>query len=196
MKDATLAQHPDFTLRRSTALTGVFVALALLALLGFVLAITHYGELAQTESVSWRGRSTTALAGIVAPASVGLSAFAAFLFAWLALSNSTRWVRTSTGTKLRGIELVVAGDGAIGDELYRRLSTGDPAQYLPIPVAKKGELRVHIYRADADRRAFITIEQRSGAEPRTWPLIELADRGYVQIKRRNAEDFAKPYVAA
>lgn len=196
MKDATLSQHPDFALRRSTALTGVFAALAGLALLGLILAIVFYGELAQTETVSWRGRSTTALAGIVAPASVGLSAFAAFLFGWLALSNSTRWVRSSSGTKLRGIELLVAGDGATGDELHWRLATGDPAQYLPIPVAKKGDLRVRIYRADADRRAFITIEQRGQGEPRTWPLIELADSGYVQIKRRNAEDFAKPYVSA
>lgn len=196
MKDATLARHPDFTLRRSGALTGVFAALAALALVGLILAVVFYGDLAQTESVSWRGRSTTALAGIVAPAAVGLSAFAAFLFGWLALSNSTRWMRSSTGTALRGFKLVVAGDEATGDELHRRLSTGDPAQYLPVPVAKKGDVRVHVYRADADRRAFVTIEQRGQGEPRTWPLIELADRGYVQVKRRTAADFAKPYVAS
>ncbi|MFT4281534.1 hypothetical protein [Microbacterium sp.] len=196
MKDATLSTHPDFALRRSPGLTAVFGGLAAIALLGLVLAIVFYGDLAQTETVSWRGRSTTAFAGIVAPAAVGLSAFAAFLFGWLALSNSTRWVRLSTGSVLRGFELVVDGDASTADELHRRLSTGDPAQYLPVPVAKRGDLRVHIYRADPDRRAFVTIEQRGTGEPRAWPLIELADRGYVQIKRRRAEDFAKPYVPA
>ncbi len=192
MKDATLAQHPDFVRRRSTGLTVTFAALAALALVGLVLAIVFYGELAQTESVSWRGRSTTALAGIVAPAAVGISAFAAFLFGWLALSNATRWVRVSTGAVLRGFDLPVAGDAAVGDDLHRRLSTGDPAQYLPVPVAKKGDLHVRVYRADADRRAFATIQ----LGPRTWPLIELTGPAYVQVKRRTAEDFARPYVAA
>jgi hypothetical protein len=192
MKDAVLEQHPDFVLRRSAGLTVTFAALSAVAVVALILAIVFYGDLSQNETISWRGRSTTAFAGIVAPAAVAISAFAAFLFGWLALSNSTRWVRVSTGTVLRGFDLPVSGDAGTGDELHRRLSTGDPAQYLPVPVAKKGDLHVRIYRADADRRAFATIQQ--GAQ--TWPLIELSDRGYVQVKRRRAEDFAKPYVAA
>lgn len=196
MKDRTLEQDPDFTSGRSPVATTIFATLAIVALLGLVLVIVFYGDLSQNESVSWRGRTSTSLGGIVAPGAVVICAFLAFLFGWLTLSGATRWVRLSTGTAMRGFELRVAGDAAVGDELHRRLATGDPAQYLPIPVAKKGQLAVRVYRADADRRAFVTVQLGTGPDARTWPLIELRDRGFVQIKRRTPEDFAKPYVSA
>jgi|GEM_PF-1692792 len=199
MMDRTLENHPDFVQRRSPALTGVFAALAAASAVALVLCLLNIGSLAGDGTVSWRGRSTTALSGIVAPVLVGLSAFATFLFGWLALSGATRWMRVSTGAVLRGFELRVAGDDAVAAELHRRLATGDPARYLPVPTAKKGEIRVHVYRADADRRAFVTVQRgvaRRGERGQTWPLIELRDSGYVQVKRRTADDFARPYVAS
>ncbi len=196
MTDRTLADDPDFVQRRSPVLTGVFVTLAMVAGAALVLCLVNLDALAGDGTVSWRGRSTTALSGIVAPTLVGLSAFATVLFGWLALSGASRWVRVSTGAVLRGFELRAAGDDAVAAELHRRLATGDPAQYLPVPVAKRGDIRVHVYRADADRRAFATVQNGSGDAARTWPLIELRDSGYVQVKRRTAEDFARPYIAS
>lgn len=196
MTDLVLETDPDFARRRSPALTGVFVTLAVIAAVALVLCLVNYGSLAGDGTVSWRGRSTTALPGIIAPTLVAMSAFATFLFGWLALSGATRWTRLSTGTPLRGFELKAAGDDALAAELHRRLATGDPAQYLPVPVARKGDIRVHVYRADADRRAFVTVQRGKAAQAQTWPLIELRDNGYVQVKRRTAEDFARPYVAA
>lgn len=196
MSDRTLENDPGFAQRRSPALTGVFATLAVIAAVALVLCLVNYGSLAGDGAVSWRGRSTTALSGIVAPTLVLMSAFATFLFGWLALSGSTRWVRLSTGTPLRGFDLKIAGDDALVSEVHRRLATGDPAQYLPVPAAKRGDVRVRVYRADADRRAFITVQRGKGAQAQTWPLIELDSGGYVQVKRRSAEDFTQPYVAS
>lgn len=196
MKDLTLLGDPGFALRRSPALTIVFGALGAVAAVALILCLVNYDGLAGNGVVSWRGRSTDALPVIVAPGAVALTALATVTFGWLAVSGATRWRRTSTGTVLRGFELPVAGDAAVAGELHRRFATGDPAVYLPVPVVKRGDIAVRVYRADADRRAFVTVQLGTGAGARTWPLIELSDRGYVQIKRRDAAHFAQPYVPA
>src|SRR5690554_2987240 len=67
MTDLVLETDPDFARRRSPALTGVFVTLAVIAAVALVLCLVNYGSLAGDGTVSWRGRSTTALPGIIAP---------------------------------------------------------------------------------------------------------------------------------
>lgn len=195
MTDLTLQRDADFVRRRSPALTATFAVLAAATATGLVLALAFYGQLAQTESVSWRGRTTTALTGIIAPGAVLVTAFLTLNFLALLVFGATRWVRVSTGTPLRGFEMAVLGGPEIADELHRRFATGDPEQYLPVPVSKKGPIRVHVYRADADRRAFVTIQLGTGDQARTWPIIELRDRGFVQVKRRKPEEYSKPFVA-
>lgn len=193
MNDATLLQHPDFERSRSTALTVTFTVLALVAVAALVLCVLNYEAIGDNGTVVRRGVRTDALSGIIAPGAVAISGFFALLFAAFAVVGSTRWVRRSTGAVLKGVELIVAGDDSTAAALHARLATGDPAQYMPIPVAKKGDIRVRLYRAEADRRAFVTVQRGRGTASTTWPLIELADRGYVQIKRRAASDYTQPY---
>lgn len=195
MNDPTLQQHPDFVLRRSAARSVVFGVLAVAALVALVLSIVFYGQLAADSMEEGLPTRRGAFAPLVAPGAVVLSAFATFLFGWLALSGASQWQRVSTGARLRGFELRVAGDAAAAAELHRRFATGDPAVYLPVPVDKRGAVRLRVYRADADRRAFVTVQHGTGSAMQHWPLIELKDRGYVQIKRRGVDGYAQQHIA-
>ncbi|GAA1844407.1 hypothetical protein [Agromyces salentinus] len=188
--DATLAARPQlFRFARATGRTAVFAVLALLALVGLVLVLVNF-ESIRDSAGDMTGRRS-GLRGVVAPALVLISAFFAFVFAWIAISGSHRWERVETGTRLTARHFVVAGGPDVADAMHARFATGDPAQYLPVPNHKKGSIRVSVYRADADRLAFVTIQNGAGAKAPSWPLITLRDRAFVDLKRLAPEDFSR-----
>lgn len=188
--DATLAALPgEFRYTRSTAKTIVFAVLAALMLVALVLVIVNFAAI-RDDASDMTGRRA-GLRGIVAPAAVLITAFFAFVFGWFALSGSHAWHRVATGAKLSPRYFLVDGGPEVADALHARFSTGDPAQYLPVPRHKKGAIRLAIYLAPADRLAFVTIQHGKGAGVRTWPLITLQERAYVQLKRLGTEDFGR-----
>ena len=188
--DATLAARPQqFRYARAKARTVVFAVLALIALVGLVLVLANF-EAIRDDASDMTGRRS-GLRGIVAPALVLISAFFAFVFVWIAISGSHRWQRVETGTPLKARHFIVSGGPDVADALHARFATGDPAQYLPVPNHKKGGIRVAVYRADADRLAFVTIQNGKGSNAPSWPLITLRDRAFVDLKRLAPEDFSR-----
>ncbi|MRG61345.1 hypothetical protein GE115_15925 [Agromyces sp. CFH 90414] len=188
--NATLAARPEqFRHARSTAKTVVFAVLAAVALVALAVVLVNF-EAIRDDAGDMTGRRS-GLRGIVAPAAVVLCAFFAFVFGWFAISGSHAWERTETGTRLKPRYFTVDGGGDVADALHARFATGDPAQYLPVPNHRKGAIRVAIYRADADRLGFVTIQVGKGAAARGWPLITMRDRAFVQLKQLAPEDFSR-----
>ncbi|MGI9821847.1 hypothetical protein [Agromyces sp. Marseille-Q5079] len=188
--DATLAARPQlFRYARSTVPTTVFAILSVLALVGLVLVLANF-EAIRDDASDMTGRRS-GLRGIVAPALVLVTAFFTVAFAWVAIGGSHRWERVETGTRLKPRYFFVAGGPDVADALHARFATGDPAQYLPVPNHKKGGIRVAVYRADADRLAYVTIQNGKGSQAPSWPLITMRDRAFVDLKRLAPEDFSR-----
>lgn len=188
--DATLAARPQqFRYARATGTTAVFAVLALLAVVGLVLVLENF-ESIRDDAADMTGRRS-GLRGIVAPTLVLVSAFFAFVFAWVAISGSHRWERVETGTRLKARHFLVSGGSDVADAMHARFATGDPAQYLPVPNHKKGAIRVAVYRADADRLGFVTMQMGKGPKAPSWPLITMRDRAFVDLKRLAPEDFSR-----
>lgn len=189
--DAVLAKHPDeFRFERSPVRTIVFTALAVLALVGLVLAIVNF-EAIRDDAADMTGRRA-GLRGVVAPVVVVGAALFAVLFGLLAWRESHVWRRLPSGSQLSARRFRVAGGDDVADALHARFVTGDPAEYLPIPNHKKGDITVGVYQATADRIAFITVQRGTGAATRAWPLITYRDRAYVQLKHLQPADFGRP----
>ncbi|GAA1516267.1 hypothetical protein BJ978_001775 [Agromyces terreus] len=188
--DATLAARPQlFRYSRATAPTVVFAILALLALIGLVLVLANF-ESIRDDASEMTGRRS-GLRSIVAPALVVIAAFFAVAFAWVAVAGSHRWHRVETGTRLTARHFLVSGGSDVADVVHANFATGDPARYLPVPNHKKGGIRVAVYRADADRLAFVTVQMGKGADAAAWPLITMRDRAFVDLKRLSPEDFSR-----
>jgi hypothetical protein len=189
--DTVLAAQPEeFRFARSTAKTLVFTTLAVLALLGLVLALVNF-EAIRDDAGNMTGRRA-GLSPVVAPVVVVAAGFFVVLFGLLAWRESSGWRRLPAGTPLTARRFTIAGDDDTAAALHARFATGDPAQYLPVPNHKKGDITVRLYLAKADRLAFVTVQRGTGAEERTWPLITLRDRGYVQLKNLQPADFGQP----
>jgi hypothetical protein len=189
--DATLAALPDeFRFERSTAKTIVFAVLAALAVLGLVLALVNF-EAIRDDAADMTGRRA-GLRGVVAPVVVIACAFFAVLFGLLLWRESHGWRRVASGAALRARSFTVAGGDDVAEALHARFATGDPAQYLPVPNHKKGEIAVRVYVTTADRLGFVTVQRGTGSGARSWPLITLRDRAYVQLKNLQPADFGQP----
>ncbi|WP_165314327.1 hypothetical protein [Agromyces protaetiae] len=188
--DATLAARPEqFRYRRSMPRTILLGVAAVAAFIALALVLVNFESIRENASDMTGRRS--GLKGIVAPGLVLLTAFFGVLFAWLAIAVSHVWERVETGVRLKPMYFTVDGDVAVGNALYERFLTGDPAKYRPIPNHKKGALTVGVYRADADRLAFVTIEIRGGKQVHPWPLITMSDRAYGLIRRLNHGDLVR-----
>ncbi|WP_308797150.1 hypothetical protein [Agromyces silvae] len=189
--DAVLAAQPEeFRFARSTVKTVVYTTLAVLAVVGLVLALLNF-EAIRDDAGNMSGRRA-GLSPVVAPVVVIGAAFFAVLFGLLAWRESSGWRRLPSGTPLSARRFTVAGGDDDAAALHARFATGDPAEYLPVPNHKKGDIAVRVYLAKADRLAFVTVQRGTGADARTWPLITLRDRGYVQLKNLQPADFGQP----
>lgn len=189
--DAVLAAQPEeFRFARSTAKTVVFTVLLVLAVLGLVLAIVNFDAI-RDDAADMTGRRA-GLRGVVAPVVVIACALFAVLFGLLLWRESHVWRRVATGAPLRMRSFTVAGGDDVAETLHARFATGDPAQYLPVPNHKNGEIALRLYVSEADRVAYVTVQRGKGAAARTWPLITLRDRAYVQLKKLQPADFGQP----
>lgn len=189
--DAVLAALPEeFRFARSTVKTVVFTTLAALALVGLVLALVNFDAI-RDDASNMSGRRA-GLRPVVAPVVVVVAGFFLVLFGLLAWRESHVWRRVSSGTPLTMRSFTVAGGDDVADAMHARFATGDPDQYLPVPNQKKGEIALRVYLAKPDRVAFVTVQRGKGPGARTWPLITLRDRAYVQLKNLQPGDFGQP----
>lgn len=189
--DGTLARLPEeFSHARSTARTVVYSVLAVAALVALVLSIVNF-EAIRDDAADMTGRRA-GLRGIVAPVVVVVCAFFAVLFALLAVRGSHVWRRSTTGATLSRREFRIDCSEDVAAQWHAAFASGDPANYLPIGSHKKGETWVTVYLDEPDRLAFVTVQHGSGDGARTWPLITLRDRAYVQLKKLGAADFSGP----
>ncbi|MCD2441639.1 hypothetical protein LQ757_05045 [Agromyces sp. SYSU K20354] len=189
--DAVLSTMPEqFRLTRSTARTAIFATLAAAALIGLVLAVVEFDAIV-VDSSDMTGRRA-GMSGLVAPGTVVLTAFFAFLFGWLAISGSYTWQLLPSGAPLSRRVFRIDCDAETAGRWHAAFASGDPAQYLPIGSHKKGETFVGIFVSTDEQVAFVTVAHGTGASTRTWPLITLRDRAYVQLKSLATADFGRP----
>ncbi|GAA1766644.1 hypothetical protein [Agromyces humatus] len=189
--DATLSAMPDqFRRTRSTTRTAVFATVAAAALIGLVLAVVNFDAIV-VDSSDMSGRRA-GMSGLVAPGTVALSAFFAFLFGWLAVGGSHTWRLLPSGAPLSRRVFRIDCDAETAGRWHAAFASGDPAQYLPIGSHKQGETFVGVYVSTDEQVAFVTVAHGTGESTRTWPLITLRDRAYVQLKNLAAGDFGRP----
>ena len=170
---------------------GQVVAAAVTAVAGailLVLSLTMYDALV-VLSADYEGRRS-GLRGAVAPGAVFLSGAAlvvglTWLFAW-----SYRWERVATGAKLTkqaSTYLGVAPQDAAA--VLERFRSGDPRVYLPVPVAKGGNVVLGVWLAEADAVAYVGIAVRSGREWQALPLVALTENAYAAISRLRIDQY-------
>ncbi|GAB3399635.1 hypothetical protein GCM10027515_06310 [Schumannella luteola] len=85
----------------------------------------------------------------------------------MAIVRSKRIVRSATGSPLRRRHSVAYPDGgsAAVDDVVARFRSGDPAQHAPMPDGhlNRGQLRVQIWTADADRLGLVAVQRGNEA---------------------------------
>lgn len=185
-----LPMHASPEVRRVRSRSQMIAATALIAAgaLGLVLSLAMYDALVELSS-DYEGRRS-GLRSFVAPGAVffsvaALAAGLGWLFAW-----SYRWERVATGAPLRqrvNTYLAVAPHDAA--EIHRRVQTGDPRVYLPLPVAKQGSVVLATWLADDDAVGYVAITARVGREWQPLPLIMLSGGAYAAISRVTADQY-------
>lgn len=158
------------------------------AAVALVLSLTMYGTLVEL-SAEYEGRRS-GLRGAVAPGAVLLSGTAlavglTWLFAW-----TYRWERVATGAKLAkqaSAYLAVAPQDAAA--VLERFRTGDPRVYLPVPVAKSGNVVLGVWLVEADAVAYVGIAVRSGRDWQPLPLVALTENAYAAISRLRIDHY-------
>lgn len=179
--DLTFAEHPDeFTQHRSVVGTTICIVIGVLCIGAAALALLNYEEI-RTNALEYTGRRWW-LRGLTAPAAVGFSLFAAALSLYLA-TIMTSWRRVGTGKKMKGFGTLLDGTVETGALIHQRLSTGDPAQYLPLPIRQKGKIGLTVVFARDERLAFVVLSHGSGKNMTRWPLITLSGRACDEMWR-------------
>lgn len=188
-QEQPLHASPDEVRRvRSRGQVIAAAATVVVAAIVLVVSVVMYDALAELSS-DYEGRRS-GLRAAVAPGAVLLSGAAlvaglVWLFAW-----SYRWERVATGsplTKQASAYLAVAPHDARG--VLDRFGTGDPRLYLPVPVAKGGDVVLGVWLAKADAVAYVGIAVRSGRDWRALPLVTLTENAYAAISRLSIDQY-------
>ncbi|MCD5346222.1 hypothetical protein PX701_03050 [Agromyces sp. H3Y2-19a] len=186
-----LPMHAASTEVRRVRSRGQIIAALVMVAAGaicLVLSFVMYDALVEVSS-DMQGRRS-GLRTFVAPGAVLLSAAALvcgliWLFAW-----SYRWERVATGTKLKqrvNTYLAVAPQDA--GALLERVRTGDPRVYLPLPVAKHGNVVLATWLAPADSVAYVAVTAKVGREWQPLPLVTLSGNAYNAISLVTADQY-------
>lgn len=187
--DATFAQYPaEFQARRSPGRLALLLGAGILLLVGAVLAIV-FADAVRAGAEAWQGRRS-GLAPVVLPVAIVFPAFLALICFLLAWSETTVWRRVETGTTMSRTAMHLADDAA-ADAVHERLRSGDPDVYRPLPAVRKGAVLLRIYRADADRTAYLTLQRGKGAGARTWPLITFTGPAYASLAPLKADTLTR-----
>lgn len=156
--------------------------------MALVLSVTLFGALVDLSS-DYEGRRS-GMRGLVAPGAVFLSAAAVIGGLIWFFAYSYRWERVATGarlTKQAASYVRVAPHEAA--ELLERFRTGDPRVYLPVPIAKNGNVVLGVWLARADAIAYVGIAVRSGRDWQALPLVPLSDNAYEAISRLSIDNY-------
>ena len=195
MKDASLAQDSAYERRRSPGRTIAFAVLLAISATGLVVSIVFYQQLLGNQTLAWRGtRISNTGGGIVAPGAVLLCLLFTVTSALLLATQSFSWFRRTTGSALKAYEFFVDGTKLTADEVHRRLSTRDPAVYRPLPVVKRGRIRVRLFWATDDQHAVFTVHER-GRSGALFAPIPLDGDAYTPIIGMTPDDYARPHPA-
>lgn len=158
------------------------------AAIGLVLSLVLFDTLVDVSS-DMEGRRS-GMRALVAPGAVLLSAGTIVGgLIWL-FKLSYRWERVATGTKLKqrvNTYLAVAPQDA--GALLERIRTGDPRVYLPLPVAKHGDVVLSTWLAPADAVAYVAVTAKVGREWQPLPLVTLSGNAYNAISLVTADQY-------
>lgn len=171
--------------RAQVVAAAVSVVVAAIALLT---SLATYDALVDL-SADYEGRRS-GLRGAVAPGAVLLSGAALVAgLAWL-LAWAYRWERVATGavlTKKVSSYLSVAPQDAA--TVLERFGTGDPRVYLPVPIAKSGDVVLGVWLAKPDAVAYAGIAVRSDRGWHGLPLVSLTGNAYTAISRLTIDQY-------
>ncbi|WP_350349136.1 hypothetical protein ABIQ69_04140 [Agromyces sp. G08B096] len=176
--------------RRVRSRGQMIASIVLLAVgaVALVASIVGYDALVEL-STDFQGRRA-GLRGAVAPGAVLLSALAVvgglvWLLAW-----SYRWERVATGAPLvQRASSYLALPAHEASAVLDRLATGDPRQYLPLPVSVRGDVVFAVWLAKADGLAYVGVSARSGRDWRPLPLARLTGNAYEAISRLEIDHY-------
>lgn len=156
--------------------------------IGLVVSLSQYDAIVEMSS-TYDGRRS-GLRGMVAPGLVLFSAAAViggigWLVAW-----SYRWERMETGARVKQTvnaytSLAPHDAGALLD----RFRTGDPRVYLPVPVAKSGQVTFGVWLAPKDAVAYVTVVARSGNAWQALPPVVLRENAYAAISQLTVDNY-------
>lgn len=179
---------------RSQAKTGWSIVLIVTGALVAILAVANYAWLLELAA-SWQGRRSGGR-DLVAPGIVVLGvAFAAY-GVFLLVTSSTSWERVATGTRLRkltGQELrLPAHEAAV---VLARFQTGDPRDYLPLPVGK-GQVVCGLWIAKADGVAYGTVSAKVDGAWQPLPVAVLRENAFAALREVPLDGFKNPATPA
>lgn len=173
---------------RSRGLMITASAFIVAGLVGLVVTLTQYDAIVELSS-TYDGRRSS-LRGFVAPGLVLFSAAAVvggivWLTAW-----SYRWERVETGARVKqsvnAYAQIAPQDAAA---LLDRFRTGDPRVYLPVPVAKSGQVTFGVWLAPKDSVAYVTVVARSGGGWQALPPVILRENAYAAISQLTVDNY-------
>lgn len=178
--NGTLAEHPDlFEYVRSGPRTiGLWIVTAI-CLVGFVLTVVFFPQI-HAEMMTYTGRRS-AFRALAAPLFVVVAAFFTGSFGWMAVTSGI-W-RRRDGRALKVKRWPLGGDV---NELYGRLATGDPAQYMPVPVARQSTAALRAYRVEGESTTYLTLTNGSGKKEVHWPLLTLTGPAHEAFERNRS----------
>lgn len=153
-----------------------------------VLSLVMFDTLVDVSS-DMEGRRS-GMRALVAPGAVLLSAGAIVGgLIWL-FKLSYRWERVATGARLKervNTSLAIAPQDA--GALVERFRTGDPRVYLPLPVAKYGNVVLTTWLAPTDSVAYVAVTAKVGREWQPLPLVTLSGNAYNAISLVTADQY-------
>jgi hypothetical protein len=173
---------------RSRGLMITAAAFIVAGIVGLIVSLTLYDAIVELSS-GYEGRRSS-LRGLVAPGLVLFSAAAViggivWLTAW-----SYRWERVETGARVKqsvnAYARIAPQDAAA---LLDRFRTGDPRVYLPVPVAKNGQVTFGVWLAPKDSVAYVTVVARSGNGWHALPPLILRENAYAAISLLTVDNY-------
>lgn len=182
----SLTAHPDLLRKRAPAILFSLLGVALLVLILWVWLLINRESLA-AEALEGNAGTVNSRVGSQFGVLIGIIVLPIFasLFVILAFTISWRWERRETGTRLKR-RYAGRFDGGFewAADLQRRLATGDPAVYAPMPAeAERGAVILDVYAAADDRVAYAAVGVLADANSVIYPIVTLSGEAYSGYER-------------
>ncbi len=180
----SLVDDPRVESRRSTPLTVIAVAVAVIAAFALWYSIANFASIAAgaRELADQAVTARNEFSQRVAPfAYILASAIAIPVAIWAAIWRSRVLVNKESGNRLRRkVDLAFAGDWNLLLELHRRFATGDPKVYTPVPAnsGRGGAVGLEAWLVPEDRIAYVGLSYGFKKDVQRAGVIRYTDRAY------------------